>query len=82
MLLQIRRPNNYDHSIAETLGPTDYNPTINLDGLDIVRTVVNDSPDKLFIGGLPCEWKEDEVGPTCAQHTPCQTPCAAVHLCT
>ena len=60
-LLQIRRPNNYDINVAASLGPTEPNPTINLTELDMVKTIVQDSPNKLFIGGLPCEWSEDQV---------------------
>ncbi len=29
--------------------------------LEICRTVVENSPHKLFVGGLPCEWSEDMV---------------------
>ena len=59
--MQIRRPNNYDYNIAVTLGFTEPNPVIDLNQLEIVRTVVQDSPNKLFVGGLPCEWTEDQV---------------------
>lgn len=65
--LRIRRPNNYVYDLAETLGPTQPNPTIDLSGLDMVRTVVQDSDNKLFIGGLPCEWPEDQVKAELAQ---------------
>ena len=57
----MRRPNNYDHNVAMLLGPTEPNPTMALEGLDMIRTVVADSPDKLFIGGLPCDWSEEQV---------------------
>lgn len=43
------------------LGPPDPNPTMDLSELRIVRTVVVDSPHKLFVGGLPCEWTSDQV---------------------
>lgn len=59
---QIRRPNNYDPNAALMLGPPDPNPTMDLSELRIVRTVVLDSPNKLFVGGLPCEWTEEQVG--------------------
>eukprot|EP00891_Asterochloris_glomerata_P006026 jgi/Astpho2/6026/e_gw1.00084.73.1_t len=59
--LKVRRPNNYDHNVAMLLGPTEPNPTMALEGLDMIRTVVADSPDKLFIGGLPCDWSEEQV---------------------
>ena len=59
---QVRRPNNYDVNVAVMLGPTEPDPTMDLSQLDIVKTVVQDSPHKLFIGGLPCDWNEDQVG--------------------
>ena len=59
--LQIRRPNNYDANMAIMLGPTDPSPALDLGGLEIVRTVVADSPHKLFVGGLPCDWTEEQV---------------------
>ncbi|EFN54687.1 hypothetical protein CHLNCDRAFT_53018 [Chlorella variabilis] len=34
---------------------------LKLVGLEVVKTVVQDSPHKLFIGGLPCDWSEDQV---------------------
>ena len=57
----MRRPNNYDINVAVMLGPTDPDPTMDTSNLDIVKTVVQDSPHKLFIGGLPCDWTEDQV---------------------
>ncbi|PRW45747.1 chorismate lyase isoform B [Chlorella sorokiniana] len=59
--LKIRRPNNYDITLALMLGPTDPNPAMDLAGLEVVKTVVQDSPHKLFIGGLPCDWSEEQV---------------------
>lgn len=58
---QVRRPNNYDPNAALMLGPPDPNPTMDLSELRIVRTVVLDSPNKLFVGGVPCEWTEEQV---------------------
>ena len=60
---QVRRPNNYDVNVAVMLGPTEPDPTMDLSQLDIVKTVVQDSPHKLFIGGLPCDWNEDQASP-------------------
>ena len=59
--VQIRRPNNYDINVSLMLGPTEPDPTMDVSSLDIVKTVVQDSPHKLFIGGLPCDWSEDQV---------------------
>ena len=61
---QIRRPNNYDINVSLMLGPTEPDPTMDVSSLDIVKTVVQDSPHKLFIGGLPCDWSEDQVSAT------------------
>eukprot|EP01026_Neomeris_dumetosa_P059693 TRINITY_DN557_c0_g1_i3.p1 TRINITY_DN557_c0_g1~~TRINITY_DN557_c0_g1_i3.p1 ORF type:complete len:382 (-),score=66.54 TRINITY_DN557_c0_g1_i3:1295-2440(-) len=59
--LKIRRPSNYDPQAALILGPSQHDPTVDDSGLDICRSVVEDSPHKLFIGGLPCDWVEDQV---------------------
>lgn len=59
--LRIRRPNNYTAHVAAVLGPHMPDPTMDLTPLNIVKTVVPDSPSKLFIGGLPCDWSEDQV---------------------
>ncbi|KAK9829508.1 hypothetical protein WJX72_006260 [[Myrmecia] bisecta] len=59
--LKVRRPSNYDVNVAMMLGPTDPDPGLDLSSLEIVKTVVHDSPHKLFIGGLPCDWTEDQV---------------------
>ncbi|KAG2424492.1 hypothetical protein HYH02_015164 [Chlamydomonas schloesseri] len=59
--LKVRRPSNYDVATAMMLGPTTPDPTIDLSQLEICRTVVENSPHKLFVGGLPCEWSEDMV---------------------
>ena len=44
------------------LGPADPSPALDLAGLEVVRTAVADSPHKLFLGGLPCDWTEEQVG--------------------
>eukprot|EP01025_Chloroclados_australasicus_P059432 TRINITY_DN7514_c0_g1_i1.p2 TRINITY_DN7514_c0_g1~~TRINITY_DN7514_c0_g1_i1.p2 ORF type:complete len:462 (+),score=68.21 TRINITY_DN7514_c0_g1_i1:293-1678(+) len=59
--LKIRRPSNYDPVAALMLGPANPDPTIDNSNLDICRNVVEDSPSKLFVGGLPCDWSEDQV---------------------
>lgn len=59
--LKIRRPSNYDINTAILLGPLTPDPTMNLTGVDICRSTVDDSPHKLFIGGLPYEYSEERV---------------------
>lgn len=51
------RPSNYDITTAIMLGPITPDPTMDTSTLDICRTLVEDSPSKLFIGelaGAPC----------------------------
>ena len=43
------------------LGPIEPNPAVDLTTLEVVRTVVQDTPNKVFIGGLPCDWTEEQV---------------------
>ena len=45
------------------LGPTEPNPRINLSlaGLGVINTVVEDGPNKVFVGGLPTYLTEDQV---------------------
>ena len=59
--LRIRRPNNYDSAAAALLGPTDPDPSVDASRLGAVRTTVADGPDKIFVGGLPCDWDADRV---------------------
>lgn len=59
--LRIRRPNNYDSAAAALLGPTDPDPSVDASRLGAVRTSVADGPDKVFVGGLPCDWDADRV---------------------
>lgn len=59
--LRIRRPNNYDSAAAALLGPTDPDPSVDASRLGAVRTSVSDGPDKVFVGGLPCDWDADRV---------------------
>ena len=59
--LRVRRPNNYDASAAALLGPTEPDPGVDAARLGAVRTTVPDTPDKLFVGGLPCDWDAGRV---------------------
>lgn len=59
--LRVRRPNDYSPAAAAVLGPTDPDPGVDAVRLGAVRTRVPDSPAKLFVGGLPCDWGADRV---------------------
>ena len=59
--LRVRRPNNYDAVAAALLGPTSPDPVMDAGRLGAVRTAVPDTPHKLFLGGLPCDWDAARV---------------------
>jgi splicing factor U2AF 65 kDa subunit len=54
--LRVRRPKDYVPMPEDSLVPN-----VQVDGLDIVSTNVEDSPDKVFIGGLPAHLNEQDV---------------------
>jgi len=57
--LTIRRPHNYQPMIGEQSGVGTVGNIPMIDG--VVSTVVADSPNKIFIGGLPNYLNEDQV---------------------
>jgi splicing factor U2AF 65 kDa subunit len=57
--LKIRRPVDYDKFPA--VHPTKTIPKLNVSSVGIVSTQVEDSLNKLFVGGLPHEMQEDQV---------------------
>ncbi|MEW5299015.1 MAG: hypothetical protein WDW36_002070 [Sanguina aurantia] len=59
--LKIRRPSNFCVASALMLGPMLPDPTMDTSLLGLCKTVVEDSPNKIFVGGLPCDWNEDQV---------------------
>jgi splicing factor U2AF subunit len=46
---------------ALLFGPVDPDPAVDTSTLAICRTVVEDTWDKIFIGGLPSDWGDDQV---------------------
>lgn len=57
----MRRPSNYDGAAALLLGPVVPDPTLRLGHLTMCKTVVEDSWSKVFVGGLPSDWSDDQV---------------------
>lgn len=58
VFLRLRRPNDYNPSLAPNPRPPDgFNPSI----LGIVSTQVSDGPSKVFIGGIPYSLSEDQI---------------------
>lgn len=65
---QVRRPSNYDANTAIMLGPVTPDPTMDTSTLNICKTVVEDSWNKIFIGGLPSDWGDEQVGVNGDEH--------------
>eukprot|EP00178_Gracilaria_changii_P005220 TRINITY_DN1851_c0_g1_i1.p2 TRINITY_DN1851_c0_g1~~TRINITY_DN1851_c0_g1_i1.p2 ORF type:complete len:486 (+),score=90.44 TRINITY_DN1851_c0_g1_i1:2221-3678(+) len=58
MFLRLRRPNDYNATLAGDPRPPDgFNPSI----LGIVSTQVSDGPNKVFVGGIPYNLTEDQI---------------------
>ena len=57
--LKIRRPVDYEK--YPPVNPTKPIPKLDISSVGIISTQVEDSPYKLFIGGLPHEMQEDQV---------------------
>ena len=58
-MLRIRRPPEFDKN--PVIKPRRPVPVIDTVAMGIISTQVNDGPGKLFIGGLPKEYTEDQV---------------------
>lgn len=57
--LRIRRPNDFKQDqLPPNLGPT---PVLNLNKVGVIQSTVPDGPGKVFIGGLPYHWTDDQV---------------------
>eukprot|EP00879_Flechtneria_rotunda_P003535 GHRR01003767.1.p1 GENE.GHRR01003767.1~~GHRR01003767.1.p1 ORF type:complete len:822 (+),score=334.64 GHRR01003767.1:175-2640(+) len=59
--LKIRRPSNYNTADAAALAPSIPDPTVDTSHLPMCKTVVEDSWNKIFIGGLPCNYTDEQV---------------------
>eukprot|EP00475_Leptophrys_vorax_P019290 TRINITY_DN26349_c0_g1_i1.p1 TRINITY_DN26349_c0_g1~~TRINITY_DN26349_c0_g1_i1.p1 ORF type:complete len:426 (-),score=27.41 TRINITY_DN26349_c0_g1_i1:193-1311(-) len=61
--VRVRRPSDYNPSMAAALGPTQPSPKLNLAavGLTPGATGGADGPDRIFVGGLPYYLTEDQI---------------------
>ncbi|KAF6250409.1 hypothetical protein COO60DRAFT_1299308 [Scenedesmus sp. NREL 46B-D3] len=59
--LKIRRPSNYNPEEAAPLGPDCPDPCVATAHLAMCKTVVEDTWDKIFVGGLPCNYGDEQV---------------------
>ncbi|XP_022765439.1 splicing factor U2af large subunit B-like isoform X1 [Durio zibethinus] len=61
--VKVRRPSDYNPSLAATLGPSQPNPNLNLAavGLTTGSTGGLEGPDRIFVGGLPYYFTEAQI---------------------
>ncbi|KAG7585090.1 RNA recognition motif domain [Arabidopsis thaliana x Arabidopsis arenosa] len=61
--VKVRRPTDYNPSLAATLGPSQPNPNLNLAavGLSSGSTGGLEGPDRIFVGGLPYYFTEVQI---------------------
>ncbi|PKA53622.1 Splicing factor U2af large subunit B [Apostasia shenzhenica] len=61
--VKVRRPSDYNPSLAAALGPSQPNPNLNLAavGLSPGSAVGLEGPDRIFVGGLPYYFTEAQV---------------------
>ncbi|KAL7603044.1 splicing factor U2af large subunit B isoform X1 [Lactuca sativa] len=61
--VKVRRPSDYNPSLAATLGPSQPNPNLNLGAVGLTPGSAGglEGPDRIFVGGLPYYFTEAQV---------------------
>ncbi|GMH24117.1 hypothetical protein Nepgr_025960 [Nepenthes gracilis] len=61
--VKVRRPSDYNPSLAATLGPSQPNPSLNLAAIGLSPGSAGglEGPDRIFVGGLPYYFTEAQV---------------------
>lgn len=61
--VRVRRPTDYNPSLAAPLGPGQPNPQLNLAAVGLTPGVVGglEGPDRIFVGGLPYYFSETQI---------------------
>ncbi|KAK6121720.1 hypothetical protein DH2020_044530 [Rehmannia glutinosa] len=61
--VKVRRPSDYNPSLAATLGPSQPNPNLNLGAVGLSPGSAGglEGPDRLFVGGLPYYFTEAQI---------------------
>jgi splicing factor U2AF subunit len=61
--VKVRRPSDYNPSLAATLGPSQPNPNLNLSAVGLSPGSAGglEGPDRIFVGGLPYYFTEPQV---------------------
>ncbi|GJZ10290.1 splicing factor U2af large subunit B [Tanacetum coccineum] len=58
--VKVRRPSDYNPSLAATLGPSQPNPNLNLGAVNLTPGGL-EGPDRIFVGGLPYYFTDAQV---------------------
>ncbi|KAE9466958.1 hypothetical protein C3L33_01145, partial [Rhododendron williamsianum] len=61
--VKVRRPSDYNPSLAATLGPSQPNPNLNLAAVGLTPGSAGglEGPDRIFVGGLPYYFTEVQI---------------------
>ncbi|KAF9672327.1 hypothetical protein SADUNF_Sadunf11G0029800 [Salix dunnii] len=61
--VRVRRPTDYNPSLAATLGPSQPSPHLNLAAVGLVPGTISgaEGPDRVFVGGLPYYFTESQI---------------------
>ncbi|KAB5556885.1 hypothetical protein DKX38_007794 [Salix brachista] len=61
--VKVRRPSDYNPSLAATLGPSQPNPNLNLSAVGLTPGSAGglEGPDRIFVGGLPYYFTESQI---------------------
>ncbi|KAL9262833.1 Splicing factor U2af large subunit A-like protein [Drosera capensis] len=61
--VKVRRPSDYNPSLAATLGPSQPNPNLNLAAVGLTPGSIGglEGPDRIFVGGLPYYFTEAQI---------------------
>ncbi|KAH7858351.1 hypothetical protein Vadar_022782 [Vaccinium darrowii] len=61
--VRVRRPTDYNPSLAAALGPSQPNPNLNLAAVRLTPGMVGgvEGPDRIFVGGLPYYFTEVQI---------------------
>ncbi|GAB2267838.1 hypothetical protein Dimus_002815 [Dionaea muscipula] len=61
--VKVRRPSDYNPSLAATLGPSQPNPNLNLAAVGLIPGSAGgiEGPDRIFVGGLPYYFTESQI---------------------
>ncbi|XAR59147.1 hypothetical protein NMG60_11014813 [Bertholletia excelsa] len=61
--VRVRRPTDYNPSLAATLGPSQPSPHLNLAAIGLTPGVIGgvEGPDRIFVGGLPYYFTEAQI---------------------